>query len=54
MPDVKTILLALERGWEHFIPVWLLAPYASVRAGFCLCYKPSLLSIQNIQYLLLC
>jgi len=51
MPDMKTIFLALERDLEDFTSVWLLTPYASLRAGCCLCYKPSLLSIQNIQYL---
>jgi hypothetical protein len=54
MPGVETILLALERDWEDFTAVWLFMPYAGVRAGLCLCYKHSLLSIENIQYLSLC
>jgi hypothetical protein len=48
------MLLALERDLEDFTPVWLFVPYAGVRAGCSLYYKPSLLSIENKQYLSLC
>jgi hypothetical protein len=48
MLGMKTILLALERDLEDFTPVFLLMPYAGVRAGYCLYYKSSLVSIQNI------